>query len=142
MTLRRADQSSRVAHARHVAILSMTALLAGSLVSAVGLQAPAEDPCTEITGGVAPFSLSEPGPYDVGRAKFSFQDTSRQNRRVRITVWYPSVRPEDPSERTSPFCANCTPDSSDAPYPLIGPPRVPRRPNYVDATVARAAACC
>lgn len=120
MTLRRTSQRSCAGHARCVAILSMTVLLASSLVLVVAPQTIAGAPCTEITGSAASsFALSEPGSYDVGRAKFSFQDAGRWNRRIRLTVWYPAVLSGDPPERTPPFCPNCAPDRSDAPYPLI-----------------------
>lgn len=75
--------------------------------------------------GCAPknsFPLSEPGTYDFGtRGAFSeiyaFIDTSRDDRKVSIMVWYPAILPVDapPSD----YNIDVEPDFSGAPYPLI-----------------------
>jgi len=39
----------------------------------------------------APFSLSDPGPWSVGKRFYRFQDPSREGRVVEIAVWYPAV---------------------------------------------------
>ncbi|MFC1879139.1 alpha/beta hydrolase family protein [Chloroflexota bacterium] len=65
----------------------------------------------------APFPLSEPGPYKSGKHTYALHDTSRDNRPVNITVWYPALRPPGSSGRFPKHGAE--PDSSGAPYPLI-----------------------
>lgn len=65
-----------------------------------------------------PFPLSKPGLYDFGtRQNFAFTDAARGDRKVRLTVWYPAVLPEDapPSDYNN----NAQPDLSGAPYPLM-----------------------
>ena len=63
------------------------------------------------------FPLAEYGIYEFGTRMISFDDPSRDNRHISITVWYPAVRPEqstsnDPS-RDVPANLN------GAPYPVI-----------------------
>ncbi len=65
-----------------------------------------------------PFPLSKPGTYDFGtRQNYEFTDTNRDDRKVRITVWYPAVLPENAPPSDYNFDAE--PDLSGAPYPLI-----------------------
>jgi predicted dienelactone hydrolase len=64
-----------------------------------------------------PLPLSEPGPYHTGMTTYTFTDTSRDDREVGITVWYPAILPVD-STGNSP-ARDASPDSSGAPYPLI-----------------------
>jgi predicted dienelactone hydrolase len=73
----------------------------------------------ETTQEPVPFPLSEPGPYHVGKQTSSFEDASRDNRRVWITVWYPAVQPEGWSGTPLRASTNSSPDPSGAPYPLL-----------------------
>jgi predicted dienelactone hydrolase len=73
----------------------------------------------EVTQEPAPFPLSEPGPYHAGKRTYAFEDASRDNRPVSITVWYPALRPEGSSGTPFQVGANRDPDPSGAPYPLI-----------------------
>jgi predicted dienelactone hydrolase len=69
-------------------------------------------------GALDPFPLSKPGPYDFGtHQNYEFTDAARGDRKVRLTVWYPAVLPDDapPSD----YNFNAEPDLSGAPYPLI-----------------------
>jgi predicted dienelactone hydrolase len=62
------------------------------------------------------FPLAEPGPYPVGWRTYTFQDASRENRRVRITIWYPAGAG---AEAGGSPVENAEPDFSAAPYPLL-----------------------
>ncbi len=68
--------------------------------AATPLPTTAPQPPAEITGDgftpdpALPFPLAEPGPYYVGKRTFSFEDASRDNRRISITLSYPAVLPE------------------------------------------------
>ena len=65
-----------------------------------------------------PFKLSEAGPHDFGtKLEYAFVDTSRNDRAVNITVWYPAELPADAPPSDYNFDAQ--PDRSAAPYPLI-----------------------
>ncbi len=66
-----------------------------------------------------PFPLSEPAPYYAGKVTFTFQDASRDNRRIGITVWIPAVLPEGSTATNLQVGADRNRDLSDAPYPLI-----------------------
>jgi predicted dienelactone hydrolase len=73
-------------------------------------------------GPASPYPLSDPGQYDFGTKggfseEYSFRDTSRDNRKVGIMVWYPAELPKDaaPSE----YNIDAPPDFSGAPYPVI-----------------------
>jgi len=78
---------------------------------------------TAIVSQVAPepviFPLSEPGPYHVGKRSFAFEDASRGNRQVGITVWYPAVQPVGSIGNPLRVGIDLAPDLSGAPYPLI-----------------------
>lgn len=65
----------------------------------------------------APFPLSEPGPYHAGWRRFAFEDPSRDNRPVTITVWYPALEPAGSTSRSP--TRDAAPDHNGAPYPLI-----------------------
>lgn len=67
----------------------------------------------------APLPLSEPGPYAVGKRTFEFEDASRDNRPVGVTVWYPAVLPEGSSGDPLQVGVDPAPDLSGAPYPLL-----------------------
>ncbi len=60
--------------------------------------------------------LSELGPYSPGKLRFTFEDTSRDNREVSIELWYPAVRPEGYNGTVA---RDAVPDIGSAPYPLI-----------------------
>ncbi len=61
--------------------------------------------------------MGEPGPYVVGQRKYTFIDSARNNREVKISVWYPAVRSDDSASNT--FIRDAKPDLQEAPYPLI-----------------------
>ena len=73
----------------------------------------------ENTQEPVPFPLLEPGPYYAGKRKCAFEDASRDNRPVGITVWYPAVQPEGSSGTKLLVGTDRDPDRSGAPYPLI-----------------------
>lgn len=63
------------------------------------------------------FPLSEPGPYFAGRKEHTIVDESRNDRQIKLTIWYPALKKKDDEGRTITF--NAEPDLSEAPYPLI-----------------------
>ena len=65
------------------------------------------------------FPLSEPGPYAISKRRFAFEDASRDNRKVSITVWYPAVLPEGSTSSPLSVGTNLEPDHTGEPYPLI-----------------------
>jgi predicted dienelactone hydrolase len=67
----------------------------------------------------ASFPLSKPGPYYGGKRTFACEDASRDNRTVRISVWYPALLPEGSSSTKFQAGTDRDPDRSGAPYPLI-----------------------
>jgi predicted dienelactone hydrolase len=73
----------------------------------------------ESTQEPVPFPLSEPGPHYAGKLTLDFEDASRDNRPVGITVWYPALLPEGSSGTKLQVGTNRDPDRSGAPYPLI-----------------------
>jgi len=65
-----------------------------------------------------PYRLSEAGTYDFGtKLEYAFVDTSRGERAVNITVWYPAELPAGAAP--SDYNYDAQPDRSEAPYPLI-----------------------
>jgi len=102
---------------RYATVLAMLALLACGPATTIVPQATATMPST--TQELAPFPLSEPGPYHAGKRTFAFEDASRDDRPVSITVWYPALRPEGSSGAVFQVGADRDPDLSGAPYPLI-----------------------
>lgn len=73
---------------------------------------------SDATQEPASFPLSEPGLYHVGiRRNLVFQDVSRADREVSITIWYPAEIPQD-SPSTYPT-SDAAADLAGAPYPLI-----------------------
>ena len=66
---------------------------------------------------VRSYPLAEFGKYYVGKTTLSSVDSSRDNRQVNITIWYPVIKPADPTDRTP--ISDAPPDDSDAPYPLL-----------------------
>lgn len=62
--------------------------------------------------------LSELGSYHVGiKRNIVYEDSSRNERKVTITIWYPAAQPQD-STSSDPI-ADATPAKTNAPYPLI-----------------------
>ena len=87
---------------------------------------PAVTPPSSATATVAPatpqtiaFPLAEPGPYRVGKRRVEFEDTSRNRRSVRVTVWYPALAPTGSKGDPLEAAMDLPPDISDAPYPLL-----------------------
>lgn len=84
--------------------------------------APIQDTATPTTAPTvtqepAPLPLSEPGEYQVGLRALAAEDASRGNRQVAVTVWYPALKPPNPTH-SGPY-RDASPDLSGAPYPLI-----------------------
>jgi hypothetical protein len=69
--------------------------------------------------GPVPFPLSEPGPYYTGKRTYTFEDPSRDGRKIGIAVLYPALLPEGSQGTKLLAGANRDPDLSGAPYPLI-----------------------
>jgi len=64
------------------------------------------------------FQLSESGSYHVGiRRNIAYEDSSRDGRKVTITIWYPGVEPQDST--STDHIIDAMPDLNNAPYPLI-----------------------
>lgn len=111
---------------RYASVLAMLALVAcGPATATVSQATPTKPQATEEGGALAvtqepaPFPLTEPGSYYAGRRTFKFEDASRDNRQVSITVWYPAVRPEGSNSTPFQVGPDRAPDPSGAPYPLI-----------------------
>ena len=100
---------------RCATVLTMLALAACGPATTTMPQATATMP--QVTQEPAPLPLSEPGPYHVGKRTFAFEDASRGNRRVSITVWYPALGSE--GSASSAPTSDAAPDLSGIPYPLI-----------------------
>ena len=66
-----------------------------------------------------PYPLSKPGPYSVSRSTYRFEDASRDNRLVVVTVWYPAIQPDDSTGGELVPDVDLEPDPSGASYPLI-----------------------
>jgi hypothetical protein len=66
-----------------------------------------------------PFTLAKKGPYTVSYQLFDYVDTSRNDRMIRIKVWYPAVLIEEEASNQSEINVNLLPDMSGAPYPLL-----------------------
>ena len=88
-------------------------------VAATVEQSSEETAGVEATQEPVPFPLSEPGPYYVGKRTFTFEDASRDGRKIGVTVFYPAARPEGSTGSQLLAGANRDPDLSGAPYPLI-----------------------
>ena len=86
------------------------------LLLLVGCGTPAGTPATA-TITQASFPLSEPGPYFSGVREYTIIDESRDNRRIRISIWYPALKQLDAQGNT--ISRDAPPDMSGAPYPLI-----------------------
>ena len=83
------------------------------------MPATAEAANLEIAQQSVPFPLSEPGPYYTGKRTFTFEDASRDSRKIGITVFYPAVLPEGSKGTQLVAGTDRDPDLSSAPYPLI-----------------------
>lgn len=110
MRLLRLAQHACMLSPRHGTVLAMLALQACS---------PATTTMPQATQKLAPFPLSESGPYRVGVREFSAQDAKRFGREVGIRVWYPATWPEGEVDKRALPRAEAEPDRSGAPYPLI-----------------------
>jgi predicted dienelactone hydrolase len=73
----------------------------------------------EMTKKPVSFPLSEPGSYYTGKRTFTFEDASRDGRKIGVTVFYPALLPEGSTGKKLQAGANRDPDLSGAPYPLI-----------------------
>ncbi len=72
----------------------------------------------QITTEALDFIFSEQGPYQVGvKNEISYQDPSRNNRKISITIWYPAVLDTESPDNKPVHDAQA--DLSGAPYPLI-----------------------
>jgi hypothetical protein len=76
-----------------------------------------DNPTQSPTPPVLPLSM--PGSYAVGKRRIDLVDPDRENRKVSITLWYPSVRPDGAEESVLLSGADHEPDRSGAPYPLL-----------------------
>lgn len=92
---------------RFVLVL-ITIMLAITTIS--GVSAQEEESAT--------LELADYGPYEVGRMEMTFVDETREDRAVRIQIWYPALRPEEGRKSLGGF-RDAAPDVSDAPYPLV-----------------------
>jgi predicted dienelactone hydrolase len=63
------------------------------------------------------FPLSEPGPYVVGKWEQLVIDKNRNDREIKVTIFYPAVKQTDGDDQT--ITIDAEPDLSGAPYPLI-----------------------
>jgi len=111
---------------RYVTALTVLALVACTPATTVGPQVtPTMPQPTEkavsvaVTQEPASFPLTEPGPYYGGKRKYAFEDASRNNRPVAITVWYPALLPEGSGGTKLLVGTGRDPDRSGAPYPLL-----------------------
>ena len=99
---------------RHILIALASA---ASLLGACALPPGSQEVATpEATQALGPLPLSEKGMYFPGRRTVAYVDTDRNGREVKVTVWYPVVRPEG---YTGTVAQDAAPDLSGAPYPLI-----------------------
>jgi hypothetical protein len=87
--------------------------------TATAAHTPQDNAGGEISREPSPLPLSELGPQKVGKRKYAFEDASRGNRPVSITVWYPALWPDGSGGRAFPADVGYEPDMSGAPYPLI-----------------------
>ena len=92
-------------------------MLPGTATPTTDLQAAKEAPPDSQEPVSLP--LGEPGPYYAGKRTFTFDDASRDGRRIEVTVLYPAVRPEGSAASHLLAGTDLDPDLSGAPYPLI-----------------------
>jgi predicted dienelactone hydrolase len=79
---------------------------------------PATAAVVPATPQPAAFPLAEPGLYGVGKRRILYQDATRNDREVRVTVWYPAVAEGENGAAREP-AMDVAPDTSGAPYPLL-----------------------
>jgi hypothetical protein len=65
--------------------------------------------------GILP--LSAPGPYQIAKHEYSYQDATREGRKVDITIWFPAIKPA--GSAASNLVQEIKPDLTSAPYRLI-----------------------
>jgi predicted dienelactone hydrolase len=63
------------------------------------------------------FPLSEPGAYLAGYRSYTVVDESRNNREIKLLIWYPALKQVDANGR--PVVRDAPPDVSVGPYPVI-----------------------
>jgi predicted dienelactone hydrolase len=63
------------------------------------------------------YALAESGPHAVGMRMLKLVDESRDDREIRLTIWYPALPQVDAQGLAIP--RDAPPDMSAAPYPLI-----------------------
>ena len=63
------------------------------------------------------WTLSEPGPYFVGKRGYTLTDHDHGDREISVFIWYPAIRKMDANGRE--IVRDAVPDMSGAPYPLI-----------------------
>jgi predicted dienelactone hydrolase len=73
----------------------------------------------ETTAHRVSLPFSELGLHRVGKRKLAFEDTSRGNRQISVTLRYPALWPEGSGSGGFPAATDYDPDESDSPYPLI-----------------------
>lgn len=69
-----------------------------------------------LTPVTVPLELSQPGPLFTGKRTFTFADPARDDREVKVTIYYPAIKPEG---YKGTMASNGEPDLSGAPYPVI-----------------------
>jgi predicted dienelactone hydrolase len=98
----------------------MIAMFLLGLIPACSTQTPSPSPTVsyEPTPSPEPFDLplSDYGPFFVGKRTYSFVDSSRDDRQVVITVWYPAIKPEG---FTGVILEDTEPNTASAPYPVV-----------------------
>lgn len=97
----------------------LIAILVLPLLAACG-SSPTQGPSATAppTEELPPLPLSAPGPFSVGiRRNIEYQDPSRDNRRVTITIWYPAG--EHPGSSAVIATPDAVADPTGAPYPLV-----------------------
>ena len=81
------------------------------------IQKSVNDTTASGTQAPNPYLLSESGPYQVGLHTFAATDSSRPERPISISVWYPA---KVEAGKASPYgVIDAPPDPSGAPYPLL-----------------------
>lgn len=63
------------------------------------------------------WELKEPGPFFVGRRWYTLIDHEHDDRKIRISIFYPAIKQLDANGRE--IVDDAAPDMSGAPYPLI-----------------------
>jgi predicted dienelactone hydrolase len=103
-----------------VATASPATIQETKFTSPTGVPEPLSPSPTAFMGRPTPepyiLPLTEYGPKFISKRKYSFEDSSRGDRQVSITVWYPAIKPEG---FTGTSAEDAEPDPAGAPYPVI-----------------------